>query len=132
MKTIPSISLHILLQLHNDYFVHNLSKDLWTKIYFRIFLFLFCWIKSLPKTDIFLFLYLCNQRPNLKNLIRGLNLSRGSNLGRGSNMVVPLKIVFNFSRFKPLLNWNRFLTDLSRGSNSLNSDIGLLLVTLYL
>ena len=35
---------------------------------------------------------------------------------------LPLKIVFNFSRFKPALNWNRFLTDLSRGSNSLNSD----------
>ena len=32
----------------------------------------------------------------------------------------PLKIVFNFSRFKPALN--RFLADLSRGSNLLNSD----------
>ena len=34
------------------------------------------------------------------------------------------KIVLNFSRFKPALNWNRFLADLSRGSNSLNSDTG--------
>ena len=33
-----------------------------------------------------------------------------------------LKLVFNVSRFKPALNWNRFLTDLRRGSNSLNSD----------
>ena len=34
---------------------------------------------------------------------------------------VPLKIVFNVSRFKPALNWKRFLADLRRGSNSLNS-----------
>ena len=33
-----------------------------------------------------------------------------------------LKIVFNFSRFKPALNWNRFLADLSCCSNSLSSD----------
>ena len=45
-------------------------------------------------------------RPNLKNLI----------------CLVSLKIVFNVSRFKPALNWNRFLGDLRRGSNSLNSD----------
>ena len=31
-------------------------------------------------------------------------------------------IVLNFSRFKPALNWNRFLEGLRRGSNSLNSD----------
>ena len=37
-------------------------------------------------------------RPNLKNLSRGLNLKRGS------NMVVPIKIVFNVSRFKRALN----------------------------
>ena len=36
--------------------------------------------------------------------------------------VVPLKIVFIFSRFNPTLNWNWFLMDLRRGSNSLNSD----------
>ena len=36
--------------------------------------------------------------------------------------LVPLKIVFNVSRFKPALNWNLFLADLRRGSNSLNSD----------
>ena len=36
--------------------------------------------------------------------------------------MVPLKIVLNFSRFYPPLNWNRFFADLSRGSNSLNSD----------
>ena len=35
--------------------------------------------------------------------------------------MVPLKIAFNVSRFKPALNWNRFLADLRRGSNSLNS-----------
>ena len=37
-------------------------------------------------------------------------------------MVDPLKIVLNFSRFKPALNWNLFLGDLRRGLNSLNSD----------
>ena len=47
----------------------------------------------------------------------GLNLSRGSNI-----WVVSLKIVFNVWRFQPALNWNRFLADLRRGSNSLNSD----------
>ena len=36
--------------------------------------------------------------------------------------LVPLKIVFNFSRFKPALNWNQFLSDLSCCSNSLSSD----------
>ena len=35
--------------------------------------------------------------------------------------MVSLKILFNVSRFKPRLNWNRFLADLRRGSNSLNS-----------
>ena len=58
-------------------------------------------------------------RPNLKNLSRGLDLSRGSNM-----VGIPLKILFNFSRFKPGLNWNRFFTDLGGGSNSLNSDTG--------
>ena len=58
------------------------------------------------------------KRPNLKNLSRDLNLSR-----RSLNMV-PLKIVFNVSRCK--LNWNRFLADLRRSSNSLNSDKGYL------
>ena len=45
--------------------------------------------------------------PNLKNW------SRGS-----------LKTVFNFSKFKPMLNWNGFLGDLRRGLNLLNSDRG--------
>ena len=36
--------------------------------------------------------------------------------------LVPLKILFNFSRFKPALNWNWFLRDLRRDLNSLNSD----------
>ena len=63
------------------------------------------------------------QRPNLKNLSRGLNLSHRSNL------VVLLKIVLNFSRFKPALNWNRFLWDFRRGLNSLNSDTGLIVFT---
>ena len=53
---------------------------------------------------------LSDQRPNLKNL------------AAAQIFLVLLKIVLNFSRFKPALNWNRFLTDLSRGSNSLNSD----------
>ena len=37
-------------------------------------------------------------------------------------MVGFTKTVFNFSIFKPTLKWNRFLADLSRGTNSLNSD----------
>jgi len=36
--------------------------------------------------------------------------------------LVSLKTVSNVSRFKPALNSNRVLADLSRGSNSLNSD----------
>ena len=36
--------------------------------------------------------------------------------------LVPLKIVFNFSRFKQALNWNRIWADLRHGSNLLNSD----------
>ena len=55
-------------------------------------------------------------RLNLKNLSLGLNLSRGS------NMVGSTLNVFNFLRFKSALYRNRFLEDLSRGSNSLNSD----------
>jgi len=35
----------------------------------------------------------------------------------------PLKICFIVSRFKPVLNCNRFSADLRRGSNSLNSDM---------
>jgi len=38
--------------------------------------------------------------------------------------LVPLKIISNFSRFKPVLNLNRVLADLNRGSNSLNSISG--------
>ena len=41
-------------------------------------------------------------------------------------MLVPLKIVLNFSRFKPAINRNRFWGDLRRGLNSLNSDTGLI------
>ena len=40
-------------------------------------------------------------------------------------MVGPLKIVLNFSRFKPALNWNRFLGNLRRGLNLLNSGTGI-------
>ena len=40
-------------------------------------------------------------------------------------LLVSLKIVFNVSRFKPVLNWNLFLADLRRGSNSLISDTDL-------
>ena len=32
--------------------------------------------------------------------------------------------IYTVSRFMPALNWNRFLADLRRGSNSLNSDTG--------
>ena len=53
------------------------------------------------------------QWPNLKNLSRGLI------------MVGSLKIVSNVSRFKPALNLNRVLADLSRDLNSLNSASGL-------
>ena len=46
-------------------------------------------------------------------------MSRDLNLRRGSNMqLVPLNIVLNVSKFKPALNWNRFLSDLNRSSNS--------------
>ena len=40
--------------------------------------------------------------------------------------MVSLKIVLNFSRFKPALNRNRFLGDLRSDLNSLNSDTGYL------
>ena len=54
-----------------------------------------------------------------------LNLSRSLNLSRGSNLVGSTLNCFQFNlRFKPALNWNRFLADLSCGSNSLNSDTG--------
>ena len=33
-----------------------------------------------------------------------------------------LKLYSFFLRFKSALDWNRFFADLSRGSNSLNSD----------
>ena len=42
--------------------------------------------------------------------------------------MVPLKIVSNVSRFKPALNLNRVLADLNRGSNSLNSISGFLIM----
>ena len=38
--------------------------------------------------------------------------------------MVPLKIVLNVSRFKPALNLDWVLVDLTRGSNSLNSISG--------
>ena len=38
--------------------------------------------------------------------------------------MVPLKIVSNVSRFKPVLHLNRVLADLNRGLNSLNSISG--------
>ena len=44
--------------------------------------------------------------------------------------LVPLRIVFNVSRFKPALNWKRFFGDLRRCPNSLNSDYELL-ISLY-
>jgi len=40
--------------------------------------------------------------------------------------LVSLKIVSNVSRFKPVLNLNRVLADLSRDLNSLNSASGIL------
>ena len=52
------------------------------------------------------------------------NLSRGLNLSRFSNRLVSLEIVSNVSRFKPALNLNRVLADLSRVLNSLNSATG--------
>ena len=52
------------------------------------------------------------QRPNLKNFRRGSNI-----------VMVPLEIVFGFSRFEPALNRNRFLAVRvqRRGLISLNS-----------
>ena len=55
-------------------------------------------------------------KPNLKNSSCGLNLSAAQ------IWLASLIIVINFSRFKPALNWNRFLGDLRRGLISLNSD----------
>ena len=45
-------------------------------------------------------------------------------MSRGLNLIwlVSLKIVIHFSRFKPALSLNRFLVDLRRGLNSLNSN----------
>ena len=59
-----------------------------------------------------------------KNGVQRPNLSRGLNLSCGSNFVVSTWICINFSRFKSALHWNRFLWDLRRGLNSLNSDTG--------
>ena len=50
---------------------------------------------------------LISRRPNLKNLSCNLNKAAAE------IWLVPLKIIFN---------WNQFLADISRGSNSLNSD----------
>ena len=59
------------------------------------------------------------RRPNLKNLSGGLNLSRGLNMvGSTWNCIKCFKI-YNLA-----LNLNRFLADLNRGSNSLNSISG--------
>ena len=52
-----------------------------------------------------------DQRPNLKNLNRGLKFE-----------LVALKIVFNVSRFKPGAQLKPVLADMRRGSISLNSD----------
>ena len=35
--------------------------------------------------------------------------------------LIPHNIVLQFSSYKSVLNWNRFLADLNRGSSSLNS-----------
>ena len=55
-------------------------------------------------------LYWSFKRPNLKFWVAA------------ELWLVPLKTVFSFSRFKPVLYWHRFLADLNRGSNSWNSD----------
>ena len=49
---------------------------------------------------------------------------RGLNLTTAELWLVSLKIVSNVSRFKPALNLNRVLADLSRDLNSLNSASG--------
>ena len=48
-----------------------------------------------------------SMRPNLKNLSSGLKIWDAAQL-----WLVPLKCVFNVSRFKPMLNWNQFLANL--------------------
>ena len=42
--------------------------------------------------------------------------------------LVPLKIIFIGSKFKPVLNLNLFLADFIRGSGSLNSELVTVLV----
>ena len=51
------------------------------------------------------------------------------NLSRCSNMVGSTRNEFNVSRFKPALQWIRFLVDLRRGSNSIKTDYCSLLVS---
>ena len=73
--------------------------------------------------------------------IGSLSKFRFINLGKTVNIwieaaaqiwLVLLKIVLNFSRFKPAFNWNRVLADLSRGLNSLNSDTELIKLDKFL
>ena len=66
--------------------------------------------------------YFCDLRPNFKEFEPWLKFKHRLKYGWFP------KIVFNFSRFEPALNWNCFFADLRRGSNSLNSDTDLLKV----
>ena len=61
---------------------------------------------------------------NLKCKIYSMKRPNFKNLSWAQIRLVPLKIVFNFSIFKPVLNRNRFLGDLRRDLNSLKSDKG--------
>ena len=60
---------------------------------------------------------------SLDNILHILTRGRIWQIWAASKIwLVPLKIVLNVSRFKPALNWNRFLADMGHDSNSLNSD----------
>ena len=66
--------------------------------------------------------YYCDLTPNFKEFEPWLKFKHRLKYGWFP------KIVFNFSRFEPALNWNCFFADLRRDSNSLNSDTDLLKV----
>ena len=74
--------------------------------------------------DCFILLQFSNSIQRIKFNIPELETFKfGSRLmAEFKELLVLLEILFNVSRFRPALKWNRFSADLRRGSNSLNSD----------
>ena len=74
--------------------------------------------------DCFILLQFSNSIQRIKFNIPELETFKlGSRLmAEFKELLVLLEIVFNVSRFRPALKWNRLSADLRRGSNSLNSD----------